>query len=37
MQKKMWSAYAAAIERHVGSRLSTAEASKLSHLLDRLK
>ena len=37
MQKKMWSAYAAAIERHVGSRLSAAEAVKLGHLLDRLK
>lgn len=36
MQKKMWHAYAAAIERHVGSKLSDTEAAKLCHLLNRL-
>jgi DNA-binding MarR family transcriptional regulator len=37
MQKKMWNAYSAAIERHVGSRLTDAEAQKLAQLLERLK
>jgi hypothetical protein len=32
----MWSAYSAAIEKHVGSKLSDADAVKLSALLDRL-
>jgi DNA-binding MarR family transcriptional regulator len=36
LQKKMWNAYSAAIERHVGSKLTDADASKLSDLLDRL-
>src|SRR5260221_4896607 len=36
LQKKMWSAYSAAIEKHVGSQLSDTEALKLSGLLDRL-
>ena len=36
MQKKMWSAYSAAIEKHVGSKLSDADALKLCGLLDRL-
>jgi len=36
LQKKMWSAYSAAIEKHVGSKLSDADAAKLSGLLDRL-
>ena len=36
LQKKMWSAYSAAIERHVGSKLSDADAVKLCGLLDRL-
>jgi DNA-binding MarR family transcriptional regulator len=36
LQKRMWSAYSAAIERHVGSKLSDADAAKLSTLLDRL-
>ncbi len=36
LQKKMWSAYSAAIEKHVGSKLSDAEAAQLSGLLDRL-
>ena len=36
LQKKMWSAYSAAIERHVGSKLSDTDASKLCGLLDRL-
>jgi DNA-binding MarR family transcriptional regulator len=36
LQKKMWSAYSAAIEKHVGSKLSDADAAKLCTLLDRL-
>ena len=36
LQKKMWSAYSAAIEKHVGSKLSDADAAKLCGLLDRL-
>ncbi|MCO5131765.1 MAG: MarR family transcriptional regulator [Xanthobacteraceae bacterium] len=36
LQKRMWSAYSAAIERHVGSKLSDADAAKLCSLLDRL-
>ena len=36
LQKKMWNAYSAAIERHIGSKLSDADAAKLSMLLDRL-
>src|SRR6201990_3053042 len=36
LQKKMWSAYSAAIEKHVGSKLSDADAMKLCGLLDRL-
>jgi len=36
LQKKMWNAYSAAIERHIGSKLSDGEASKLAALLDRL-
>ncbi|MFB9268289.1 MarR family winged helix-turn-helix transcriptional regulator [Bradyrhizobium erythrophlei] len=36
LQKKMWSAYSAAIEKHIGSKLSDAEATKLCGLLDRL-
>jgi len=32
----MWSAYSAAIEKHVGSKLSDADAVKLCGLLDRL-
>lgn len=36
MQKKMWGAYSAAIEKHVGSKLSDADAAKLCGLLDRL-
>ena len=32
----MWSAYSAAIEKHVGSKLSDADALKLCGLLDRL-
>jgi DNA-binding MarR family transcriptional regulator len=35
-QKKMWGAYSAAIEKHVGSKLSDADAVKLCGLLDRL-
>ena len=36
LQKKMWSAYSAAIEKHVGSKLSDIDAAKLCALLDRL-
>src|SRR5215472_9092945 len=36
LQKKMWGAYSAAIEKHVGSKLSDADATKLCGLLDRL-
>src|SRR3981081_3595565 len=36
LQKKMWSAYSTAIEKHVGSKLSDADAIKLCGLLDRL-
>ena len=36
LQKKMWNAYSAAIEKHVGSKLSDADALKLCGLLDRL-
>ena len=36
LQKKMWSSYSAAIEKHVGSKLSDADAVKLCGLLDRL-
>jgi DNA-binding MarR family transcriptional regulator len=36
LQSTMESAYAAAIERHVGSKLSDADARHLSDLLDRL-
>jgi hypothetical protein len=32
----MWSAYSAAIEKHVGSKLSDTDAVKLCGLLDRL-
>ncbi len=36
LQKKMWTSYSAAIERHVGTKLSDADAAKLCGLLDRL-
>jgi DNA-binding MarR family transcriptional regulator len=36
LQKRMWSAYSAAIEKHVGSKLSDVEALQLCALLDRL-
>jgi DNA-binding MarR family transcriptional regulator len=36
LQKKMCSAYSTAIEKHVGSKLSDADAAKLCGLLDRL-
>ena len=36
LQKKMWNAYSAAIEKHVGSKLSDVDAAKLCGLLDRL-
>jgi DNA-binding MarR family transcriptional regulator len=36
LQKKMWNSYSAAIERHIGSKLSDADALKLCDLLDRL-
>lgn len=34
--KTMWGAYSAAIEKHVGSKLSDADAARLCGLLDRL-
>jgi DNA-binding MarR family transcriptional regulator len=36
LQKKMWSAYSAGIEKYVGSKLSDADSIKLCGLLDRL-
>jgi len=36
LQRRMWLAYSAAIEKHVGSKLSDADAAKLCGLLDRL-
>src|SRR3569833_315113 len=36
LQKRMWAAYSAAIEKHVGSKLSDVDAAKLCALLDRL-
>jgi DNA-binding MarR family transcriptional regulator len=36
LQKRMWGAYSAAIEKHVGSKLSDVDAVQLSALLDRL-
>ncbi len=36
LQKKMWNSYSAAIERHIGSKLSDTDALKLTGLLDRL-
>ena len=36
LQKKMWNAYSAAIEKHVGSKLTDADAIRLCSLLDRL-
>jgi len=36
LQRRMWSAYSAAIEKHVGSKLSDVDASRLCGLLDRL-
>ncbi|MGY3532388.1 MULTISPECIES: MarR family winged helix-turn-helix transcriptional regulator [Bradyrhizobium] len=36
LQKKMWNAYSAAIDKHVGSKLSDADAARLCGLLDRL-
>jgi DNA-binding MarR family transcriptional regulator len=36
LQKKMWPVYAAAIERHVGAKLTNAEAEDLSGLLGKL-
>jgi DNA-binding MarR family transcriptional regulator len=36
LQKRMWSAYSTAIDKHVGSKLSDADAATLCSLLDRL-
>ena len=36
LQKRIWNAYSSAIEKHVGSKLSDADAAKLCGLLDRL-
>lgn len=37
LQKKMWDVYGAAIERHVGNKLSKGEATSLCNLLGKLK
>lgn len=37
LQKRMWPAYAAAIERHLGTRLTAAEAGDLARLLGKLR
>jgi DNA-binding MarR family transcriptional regulator len=36
LRRRMWPAYAAAIERHVGSKIGCADAQKLADLLGRL-
>ena len=36
LQKRMWDTYSAAIERHVGSKLSNKDAASLGELLRRL-
>ncbi|MGH6715533.1 MAG: MarR family transcriptional regulator, partial [Bradyrhizobium sp.] len=36
LQRRMWGAYSAAIEKYVGSKLSDADATRLCALLDRL-
>jgi DNA-binding MarR family transcriptional regulator len=36
LQKRMWGAYSAAIEKHVGCKLTDADAARLCALLDRL-
>jgi DNA-binding MarR family transcriptional regulator len=36
LQKKMWDTYSAAIERHVGSKLTNKDAASLCDLLGRL-
>jgi DNA-binding MarR family transcriptional regulator len=36
LQKRMWEAYAVAIERHVGTRLSNEDAGRLCELLGKL-
>jgi DNA-binding MarR family transcriptional regulator len=36
LQKRMWDAYASAIERHVGTKLSNKEAAGLCELLGKL-
>src|SRR6204780_5852126 len=36
LQRKMWGAYCAGVEKHVGSKLSDADAIKLCGLRDRL-
>ncbi|MCC7347302.1 MAG: winged helix-turn-helix transcriptional regulator [Variibacter sp.] len=36
LQKKMWEAYAAAIERHVGNKLTLSQAEQLNALLRKL-
>jgi len=37
LQKRMWTAYAAAIERHFGARLSGEDAARLFELLGKLR
>jgi|SRR5262249_13658566 DNA-binding MarR family transcriptional regulator len=36
LQRRMWEAYAASIERHLGTRLSRADAGRLCELLAKL-
>jgi DNA-binding MarR family transcriptional regulator len=36
MRERMWEAYAAAIERHVGTKFSNEDAGRLCELLDKL-
>jgi DNA-binding MarR family transcriptional regulator len=36
LQRRMWDAYAAAIERHVGTKLSDPDAARLAELLAKL-
>jgi DNA-binding MarR family transcriptional regulator len=37
LQKRMWKVYGAAIDRHLGTKLSQAEAIELARILDKLK
>jgi DNA-binding MarR family transcriptional regulator len=37
MRERMWEAYAAAIERHVGTKFSNEDAGRLCELLGKLR